>query len=276
MLLFFSWQGCRAWLICVLTFVLIFALTLCHEGLFLLWGGVIFWILLDRLSFQSTISIWHVLVAGAVTCFPFGLGLLILKYYGALSPAQAAKLYDYVAARSDFVPRKDAFDFLTGSLDRTRAIMMQYWANPTSWPNFIRSLLIVSPALVWLNLAATNLAWARGSTLNWKLFLVLLIQGAIFLPLVLCYFGFDIHRWSVACVLANFLILLILAKRGAFSPGMSSCMKLCVFPVLYLNAMSENMLLGWNLPTEYPFFDRIMWLIGVLQGIHPFVTIPPG
>jgi hypothetical protein len=246
---------------------------LIHESLLIVWGPIMFWLLVYKLAGNEHITLRRLFAAGVLVAATSGAVLLTLAKFATITPEQSVSMYKAVAAKADFPPRKDAFDFLVGSLDRTREVMRKFWQRPSSYAILAKSILIALPSLLLFGVAATSAVARRCSSLSVKIVACVGAVSAPLVPYVLVFFGWDLHRWSCLSVTASFVLVLITVKNGTLRPRMESGLAALAFLVLCINLSSANFL-HYSEQKLFPFKERIDYLAESVRGEHPFWVLP--
>jgi len=241
---------------------------LIHEAIFITFFPVIFMALL--LSIESEGQTKKILLLGAFSAI-----LLIFVVFlsnHTLDETQAHEMYTGLQAERAYPLREDAFNTLhRTSKDNFQVIESKWSTKKTTFLELANSLLVTAPSFI-VFIYFTNVILKEAKV---KYYIRLLSILASLSPLLLHFWGWDLHRWNTLTVTTSFIIQYITNIKYKNQLAITSDYIYALLAVvLFLNIGSTIPLLDGYIVKQYPFIEHQNYIIDLILRKETFPYIP--
>ena len=250
-----------------LIFVMPFAL-LAHEAIFITFFPVIFMALL--LSIETEGKIKKISILGAFSAILLIFVMFLSNH--TLDETQAHEMYTDLQAERAYPLREDAFNTLYRTpKDNFQIIETKWSTQETSFFDLANSLLVTAPSFI-VFIYFTSLILKEAKV---KFHIRLLSILAPLSPLLLHFWGWDMHRWNTLTVTTSFIIQYITISKYKNRPAITSDYPYAILAVvLFLNIGSTVPLLDGYSVKQYPFIAHQKYIIDLILRKETFPLIP--
>lgn len=178
-----------------------------------------------------------------------------------LTAAQTRQFQAEVAARVDFPLEPGVFALLDHSVAQDMRYMVIAVRVPHWWNQLSVSIACLLPLLLVLlhfqrRLLRERAVLPDAAARRW---LRLAVMAAVFAPLLMHLVAWDAARWNVLCILAAFLVLVVLSRqlpRGAMA--LSAAERNLAIVLLALNMATGYGLFDGATVNPYPFYPALV------------------
>jgi hypothetical protein len=190
---------------------------------------------------------------GGVALLAMGLALTwLLGWRGSISEAQAGRLSQSIARRTDRPVVPDVVQVLPRTPKENLAIMKSVWKRPTFLPAQVESLLLFGPTAAVLSWA-TFVLLRRWRPRQYRWLYAAVLVGTL-APLSLHLVGWDKNRWNELLSLNAFLLLLAVSNLLGGEPvRLPASLRRACLAVMLLNMASGGGMLDNVHIRPFPF-----------------------
>ncbi|MCA9936041.1 MAG: hypothetical protein KC415_19045 [Anaerolineales bacterium] len=184
--------------------------------------------------------------------------------------SQTDQLYANLQANLDYPLRKDAFSVLHRDFAENFQRTINRW-TPERLMELRQSVLVTVPSFL-LFIYITALILKQASAKPTIILLAILASSS---PLVLYFFGWDMHRWNTLTITTSFLMLTIVHNHaGQPAINVSHRIYFLFALMVFLNAISTITLFDGYYVKQFPFMEHQNYLLDLIRGIEKFPYIP--
>ena len=239
-----------------------------HEAILIIFFPVIFMSLLFSIKPEGSIK--KVVTLGLFSALSFTLVLFISGF--TLKPLETHKMFINLQAEIDHPLRKDAFDVLQRDSKTNYQIMQNLWSDINRFIRLIESFLVTIP--VFSVFIYFSLLFLRTSKVKFGLIILSILASVS--PLLLHFFGWDIHRWNTLAVTTSFLMLYVV--HSSKTNNQSVAISRNIYPIflllIFLNGISQIGLFDGYYVKQFPFFEHQGYIFNLISGKEVFPYVP--
>jgi hypothetical protein len=197
--------------------------------------------------------------------------LVVVITNHTLTKSEAYDMYSHLQAKIVHPLRQDAFDVLIKDSKANFNEMKIVWSAKQTIYQFALSLLVTAPSfLVFIYFIILILKKAKVD-----FYLIMFSVLAVISPLLMHFWGWDMHRWNTLTVTTSFLMFYVVFTKNKNQPITTSgyLFSILVF-VIFLNAASSIALFNGYYVKQFPFFDHLKYIINLIYGREVFPAVP--
>jgi hypothetical protein len=243
---------------------------LIHEAILIIFFPVIFMSLL--LNIKAKDRVRKLIILGLFSA----LSIIFLFFISnhTLQDVDVNHMYEDLQTRTDIPLHWGAFFVLQRDSKENFGMMQHKWSgNMSRYKKLGMSLLVTAPIfLLFIYFSVLILKNSKAGFL-----IILLAVLASISPLLMHFFGWDMHRWNTLAVTTSFLLLHVVAtERSENSPIITNhdLFLLFVF-IVFMNGISMITLFDGYGVQQFPFFEHQTYIIDFISGRLAFPYSPP-
>lgn len=243
---------------------------LVHEAILIIFCPVIFMSLI--LNIESKDRVKKVIILGLFSALSIILLFFISNH--TLPEVDVNRMYENLQTRIEITLRGDAFVVLHRDPKDNLEIMKQKWSgNMARFKTLGMSLLVTAPSfMLFIYFAVLILKKSKAG-----FHIILLAVLASLSPLLLHFYGWDMHRWNTLAVTTSFLLLhVVFTVKSENNPIIINhhIFLLFVFMV-FMNGISTIVLFDGYGVQQFPFLEHQNYIIDLISGRQVFPCVPP-
>jgi len=248
---------------------------LIHEAILIIFFPVIFMSLLFSIE-KKDFVIKKITILSFFSASMFLLTLLISNYN--LEKSEAYEMHDNLQASIRFSLRKDAFNVLHRDSKDNFQLMKNAWLkNKNRFLELTPSILATAPTIA-IFIYFSILLLKKSKT---DIYLIVLSVLAALSPLLLHFFGWDMHRWNTLTITTSFIMLNIAySSKLKNQPTMTLNLTTSnhIYPafifVIFLNGASSIPLFDGYRVEQFPFIEHQKYVFDLIRGRETFPNVP--
>ncbi len=198
--------------------------------------------------------------------------LVLFVSSSTLEKSEAHNMYSILQANIEHPLRRDAFNVLHRSSKTNYEIMKNIRSSKTYYSRLAESFFVTIPVfLVFISFLVFILMKSKT-----KYYLIILSVLASVSPLLLHFFGWDMHRWNTLAVTTSFLMLYVLYTSKTKNQLMTTPNN--IYPIfifmIFFNGVSLIDLFDEYYVKQFPFLEHKQYILDFISEKEAFPYVP--
>lgn len=240
---------------------------LIHESILIIFFPVILMSLLFSVEAEGQIKKNLMLMA-------FSAILVVLVFIIAnhtLSVMEANEMNARLQAKIGYPLRQDAFYVLLRDSNDNFHIMTSLWFNKLQLLRLASSFLVTAPTFLFF--IYFSVMMLKKTKVEFYLIVVSILASVS--PLLMHFWGWDMHRWNTLSITTSFLMLHIVYSLNKKHPiAISNYIYSILIILIFLNGISSITLLDGYYVKQFPFGEHLKYIFDLIDGKEMFPSVP--
>jgi len=240
---------------------------LIHESILIIFFPVIFMSLLFSLEAEGQIK-------KILTLMAFSAILVVLVFIIAnhtLVGMEANEMNARLQSKIGYPLRQDTFYVLLRDSKDNFHIMKSLWFNKLQLLRLASSFLVTAPTFLFF--IYFTVMMLKKTKVEFYLIVVSILASVS--PLLMHFWGWDMHRWNTLSITTSFLMLhIVYSLNKKHTVAISNYTYPILIILIFLNGISSISLFDGYYVKQFPFGEHLKYIFDLIDGKEMFPSVP--